>query len=290
MTLGIGLHYDVSPDVYHSDPCEHPSLSASIAHVLASQSPAHAWLAHPRLGGKRSDDETTKEMDHGSLLHALLLGRGRDVVLVDADDWRTKAAKEARDSAREQGAIPVLKHRLVAANDAAVVIRARLKEEWGINLAANGSSSEVVAIWEEESDDGTRVICRGQLDWLSASMGQIVDLKCGASAEPESCVRKFVPMGYDIQRAAYVSAIGRLVPKLAGRVDFSFAFSETAEPYAVTLVEAYGSLRELGERRWRRAVNTWARCLKTNEWPTYTREVVMAEAKPWELEKEGIQL
>jgi len=34
--------FEYTADVYHADPCPKPSLSASIAHILCSQSPAHA--------------------------------------------------------------------------------------------------------------------------------------------------------------------------------------------------------------------------------------------------------
>jgi len=282
--LDVGLHEDIPPEEYHADPCSVPALSASIAKVLIEDSPAHAWLAHPRLGGKRADP--TNDMDRGTLLHALLLNQGRPVVLVDAADWRTKAAKEARDQARSAGALPILKHKLIEAKDAAERIRSRLVKEWGIRL--DRGKSEVVVVWKELADDGTEVLCRGQLDhlYLTKNAANILDLKCGGCAAPDFCVRQMVPMGYDIQRAAYVRAIESLYPHLAGRVEFGFAFCEADEPNAVTLVQAYGSLRELGERRWRRAVNTWARCLKSNEWPTYTRSVVMADAKPWDLERE----
>ena len=32
---------------YHADPCEVPSLSASIASLLVNRSPFHAWSAIP---------------------------------------------------------------------------------------------------------------------------------------------------------------------------------------------------------------------------------------------------
>src|SRR5262245_31717991 len=91
---------------YHADPCETPSLSHSVAHELINKSPLHSWMRHPRLGGQHKKE--TKEMDRGSLVHALLLGAGKPIVIIKADDWRTKASQQDRDYAREQGHIPVL--------------------------------------------------------------------------------------------------------------------------------------------------------------------------------------
>lgn len=84
---------NVSEAAYHADPCPSPSLSQSIAHTLITQSPRHARLEHPRLGGQQR--ASTKAMDEGAILHKLLLGAGADFEMVVADDWRTKAAKES---------------------------------------------------------------------------------------------------------------------------------------------------------------------------------------------------
>ena len=51
--LDAGIH-DIPPREYHADPCPAPSLSRSIAKLLVERSPAHAYAAHPRLGGPRN--------------------------------------------------------------------------------------------------------------------------------------------------------------------------------------------------------------------------------------------
>jgi hypothetical protein len=59
----------------------------------ARSSPLHAWHAHPRLNPDYRHDDDTK-FDVGNIAHKLMLGRGKDIVVLDFDDWRTKAAKE----------------------------------------------------------------------------------------------------------------------------------------------------------------------------------------------------
>src|SRR5687767_12481495 len=102
MALTVGLHYNISPETYFSDPAETPSLSASIAHTLVSKSPIHAWMQHPRLGGRGK--KPTRAMDLGSVVHALLLGAGKEYCVIRApdgepeyEDFKKKAAREARD-------------------------------------------------------------------------------------------------------------------------------------------------------------------------------------------------
>src|SRR3990167_7742109 len=88
--LGVGLHYGIDEDRYHSDPCIVPSLSASTAKLLCERSPEHAHYFHPRLGGNQRAPK--KEWDRGHLVHALLLGRGKDIAIIEAGDFPTKPA------------------------------------------------------------------------------------------------------------------------------------------------------------------------------------------------------
>src|SRR4051794_7079341 len=109
---------DVTADEYHADPCEQPSLSVSIATEMTRRSPLHAWQLHPKLGGLRR--EPTSAMDDGTLIHALLLGKGLDRVAVfDVPDFKKKAAQEARDSATAEGKCVVKKSDFDSAIDVA---------------------------------------------------------------------------------------------------------------------------------------------------------------------------
>jgi len=270
------------PEQYHADPCAMPSLSSTIAHKLVSKSPAHAYLAHPRLGGK--PQEPTAAMDEGSLLHEIIL-RGVDsvqdrLVIVAADDWRTKAAREKRDDARAAGKQPVLEKNLMPALSACVEILARF-QDLGIVLSG---VSEVAAFWQEHASDGTLVQCRGMFDHLLRADGVIYDLKKSRSAHPKALRKHVEGYGYHLQAEAYRRALERIEPRLAGKVQFRWLFVEAEAPYGVTIAEPAGSMRRLGEACWSQAVDAWAHCLATNDWPAYPREVQRLEASPWALE------
>src|ERR1019366_772229 len=101
--------FDIPSDVYHADPCIFPSLSSGIAKNIL-RSPLHAQAKHPRLRLTHDplEDESSSAMKLGSLIHALVLGNGPDFAVIDADDYRTKAARELRDTALEDGFIPIL--------------------------------------------------------------------------------------------------------------------------------------------------------------------------------------
>lgn len=275
------LILDMTEGDYHADPCETPSLSSSIAKVLLDKSAAHAYEAHPRLGGH--PPESSDDMDDGTVLHKLLLGCGQSVCLVDADDWRTKAAREKRDEATAAGQLPMLRRRYDAIASAAERVSQNIRR-LGFDLSAG--VNEASLLWREDSVHGT-VRCRGRVDHLDAQSGLIVDLKKSRSAHPKACERHVLEYGYHVSQAAYTRGVEAKFPALIGRTRFVFLFVELFPPYAVTPAELGGALRELGERRWDEAVESWAWCMSRNNWPAYTDRVVRLEAPPWALRDSG---
>jgi hypothetical protein len=272
---------------YHADPCEIPSLNQSIAHVLLTQTPLHAYAKHPRLGNQPS--ETTIPKIEGTVIHALLLGKGAESIDVLAfDNYRTKAAQTARDDSINAGRTPVLASKHAEIVTAADTIRRNLADQ-GVDFT--GGMTEVPIEWQEEGNEGL-VLCRGRLDFLKleASSALILDPKKIVSADPLTCSRSAEDFGLFVQRAAYVSAVEKLRSELAGRVKFKFVFMEIEAPYAVAVRECSGVAEWFGEQRWRRAVVTWEKCLKTGHWPGYPVEPL--EVRTWaanEEEKYGSQ-
>jgi hypothetical protein len=266
--------YDGIPFAEYLADADGPRLSHSLAHLMLSRSPRHAWAAHPLLGNLRVDDRT-EERDRGTLLHSLLLGGGFSevVAIVDADSWRTKAAKERRAEIEEEGRIAVLAPTFEKAREVADGINESLLE---IGFAGVRSDwrEEVTATWHEGG-----VECRGRMDLLFEP--RILDLKIVRSANPNAFARSMLGYGLDIQHAAYVSAVEHLIPELAGRVRMEFLLCEPFPPYAVCRVHPAGSMRSLGETKWARAVKLWGECLSSGKWPGYGAAEV--EAPQWAL-------
>lgn len=269
---------------YFADPCATPSLSQSCAHTLLSKSPYHAWLEHPRLGGVGR--EPTKAKDNGSLVHSLLLGTGKEIAIVDAEDFKTKAAREERDAARERGKVPVLR---ADAADAMALVADIHKglDELGIRLSG---ASEVKVEWTEDTVHG-EVLCRGMLDHVILDQGVIYDVKTCRSAHPRACTSHVLEYGYHLQEAAYRRAVRALRPEIAGRESFTFLFVEelpegSPRRCVITPVELDGQFRDLGARRWERACETWAWSLKSGRWISYADRVVRLEPPRWALANE----
>jgi len=260
---------------------EVPALSPSIAHILTSESPLHAWSAHRLLGNKPKP--STDEMEWGKILHAVVLSDMDRLHVIDADSFRTNAAREARDTARAAGLIPVC----APAYEEALADGGRIANriaDLGYDLATGASEQRVE--WTEFAVHGN-VTCHGGIDWLRHDRQLIIDLKTHkGSGSPDACAGRLVHTAGVIQAAAYPRAIASLDPSLAGRIEFVFLFAQTVEPFAVTPIACAGSMNELGENRWERAIESWSRCLATNDWPSYATSPVRVEAPAWVLARE----
>ena len=104
--------YDISAADYHADCCPEPSLSASVAQLLLKRSPRHAWYAHPGLN-PNFQPENKKQFDLPTAVHAMLLERDQNrIFVIDARDYKTKAAREARDAHYEKNFIPLRRYEM----------------------------------------------------------------------------------------------------------------------------------------------------------------------------------
>lgn len=261
---------NVSPDEYHAL----PGFSSSVAKTLVSRSALHA---KSEIGKK-----PTKGMDRGSIIHRLVLGKGKDYEVVQHANWMTKDAKAQRDAARARDLVPVLAHDFEDYCIAAEKIRVQLADR-GIDL---DGESELAIEWTEQTIHGP-VLCKGMLDHCWPDRGLILDLKVTENAAPSAIERTAENLGYAIQWAAYTRALVALNPDLAGRVGFAFAFCEPDDPWAVNLSEPDGVFQQLGTQRWMRAVTAWAECSKKDHWPSYGTAINPITAPSWALAREG---
>jgi hypothetical protein len=245
-----------------------PLLSASIAKILVNQSPAHAYLAHPKLGGR--PNRPSPSMNNGTLHHAMLFDGWDGIDVIQANDYRTKAAQEARDASRAAGRVPVLDKEVEQLHVAKLAHFNQLK---ALGLTPTGGQAGEIVTWKEVAADGTPVRCKAMLDY--SWVNRFLEWKTIKAADPDSCVRAAWKLGYDIQTYAYIRSLEskpnpvRPMESMAGRIGCAIAFAEIEPPYAVTAFKPSASFIESGRRRWERAVNLWAACLKSGNWPNY---------------------
>jgi hypothetical protein len=300
---------DCTPDEYH----KLPGFSASLAKIVIRQSAAHAKDAADRQAERfaaedEPDDEDMpadrrKRLDGGSIDHALILGIGKRIEVIPADMLATngaistKAAKAFVEEHRRAGRIPIKEADLEVHERIADAVRAR--------IAAAGhildGRSELAIEWWEPTSHGP-VMCRCMMDHVvmwdaelpfsGAAPGALIyELKMVGDAHPERCQRTAENLGYAIAAAAYPRALAALYPRLAGRTSLQFLFCETKRPYAIwDPPRCSGAFREIGERRWLRAVRAWAELQATGKAPSYREQGYDEITAPmWTLKQEGYQ-
>ncbi|MHB1950206.1 MAG: PD-(D/E)XK nuclease-like domain-containing protein [Acidiferrobacteraceae bacterium] len=276
MTLKAGIH-SLAADAYHADEInEQPTLNASVLKHLVADSPLHAWTAHAKLNPGYVE-KTASRFDVGTAAHAIFLeGADHRVHVVQANDWRTKAAQEVRDRARAEGLIPLLAHEWERVSALLVALRtqvAQINAEPPLFHAAG--KPEQTLIWEDRG-----VWCRALIDWFHDDLSTVDDLKTtGLSANPHTWGdRTMFSIGADIQAAFTLRGLRKA---LGVESTFRFVVIETSEPYAACALTPSTQALELANAKIDRGLDRWKRCLETGEWPGYAREVLTVDPPPW---------
>lgn len=253
---------------YFADPAPVPSLTQSIAKILLDHSPKHAWLAHPRLNPVFEADDPTK-YDTGNIGHSLLIGRGKELQIVQADDWRTKLAKEAREEAAKNGKLGVLEKDYEIGLQMAAAARHQLDERGFDSAFTEEGYGELVLAWQEGP-----IWLRTMIDWLEPQMFSWDYKSTKASAAPHAVATRLQDGGWEIQAAMHERGLDALDPENAGRRKFRFVLQESEPPYALTVAELDEHCLTLGRRRLAVAIEIWKRATEKNLWPMYPLETV----------------
>lgn len=269
--------YDISEDVYHGDPCATPSFSSSFLKELLAKSPLHAFYKHPRLN-TAFVPENKKAFDLGKAAHAALLGEGGEVVEVNFNDYRTKAAREARDEAYAEGKTPLLSYQ--ARNVEAMVKSARRQLSYNEDGAyfLEAGHSEQSAFWQEDG-----VWCRARYDRIPLNRRFIYDYKTtSGSAHPDEFLRKIVNLGYDLSAAHYIEAERQIH---GHEPNYFFVVQEIEEPYGLSVIALTPAFLELGRLKRNRAMSIGSWCLKNEKWFPYPNRACYVDPPAYDFRK-----
>lgn len=259
---------------YHADlVADVPTLSASIAKILCTASPAHAFAAHPKLNPD-FERKVSDSFDLGTCAHSLLLEGVENVHIVEKDNWSTKDAKEEREEARANGRVPLLRKdwervcRMTVAAD-------RQLDALHLNPRpfTNGKP-EVTLVWEMEG-----VACRALIDWLHEDAGTVCDYKTtSASAHPAAWPKTALGIGADIQIAMHSAGVEQCFGQ---KPEWRYIVQETYPPYALSVIAPDKDWLEIGQDKLDYALRTWKQCMETGVWAGYPQEVAYAELPGW---------
>ena len=256
--------YQLDDAEYHADPVPGGSLSASGAKLLLPPS-CPARFHHYRTHGR----PPKREFDLGHAAHLQVLGAGPELAVVDAPDWRTKAAREARDQAYAAGRVPLLAGQHQQVTDMAAALRRHPIA--GELLDPGRMVAEQSLFWiDDEGQAATPVWRRARIDALSrpGDIGAlVVDYKTCRSADVEHISRAMWLYGYAMQAAWYLDAATATGLIHAGLARFLFVFQEIDPPYVVSVIEPDATALRIGAERNREAIETYRMCVESGQWP-----------------------
>lgn len=266
-----GIYPGVSSADYFSDPCPTPSLTQSLVKILIERSPEHAWTAHPRLNPQFEYDDDTK-FDIGNVAHRLILGRGKEIEVVQFPDWRTRASQELRKAAADRGCIAVLQHQFEQAADMATEARRRLDRHEDKDAFTAGLP-EVMIAWEENG-----IWFRSLIDWLHADYRTVDDYKSsGMSMAPHVIGIRAEAAGWHIQAAFIERGLDALDPAGAGRRRYRFIGQETDKPHALTVMHMNEYWMTMGRKKVEAGMSLWRAAIENNYWRNYGVRAVIPE-------------
>jgi hypothetical protein len=256
---------------YHGDPVVGGSLSYSGAKALLD---CPARYHHDREHGR----PPKPAYDLGHLAHGMVLGVGLPVVVIDAKDWTTKAAKEARQAAYDDGAVPVLPADHARATAMAAAVRAHPFA----SALLSGGVAERSLFW---ADPRTGLNKRARIDWYrnpepdAHLPAVLVDYKTTTDASLGAIRRTIAAYSYHQQDGWYREGVRVLGLDEAPR--FVFVFQEKTAPYVVTVVELDAEARRIGEERNDRAVDLYLSCTASGVWPGYIDDIATLSLPGW---------
>lgn len=270
--------YDIPAEDYHADPIPGGSLSSSGARKLLPPScPALYKYEHDNPSAAR------KVFEIGHAAHALALGTGPELVLVDAVRWDTKVTKAEVAEIRERGAVPLKREEY----DRLHAMAAALREHpvASVLFAAGTGHAEQSLFWE---DRPTGVRRRARLDWLPAfNDGRrmvLPDYKSCVSAEPEALAKAMDNHGYHCQGAWYLDGV-RALGLADEHAEFVLVAQEKTPPFLVTVVQPDAMAMRIARARNRDAIELYARCVAEDHWPGYSDRVELASLPTWTINR-----
>lgn len=240
-----GIYGGVSNRDYHRD----PALGSTSLKTLATKTPAH--YIHDKTHPKFSDAFTL-----GTAAHSLILEDDTSgIEIVFADNWLTKAAKEAKSAALAAGKQPLLAKEMtqVQAMQYAVMSHPEASKLF------TGHQAEQSVFWDE---NGLMLKCRPDA-WKP---GHLVDLKTTVNADPREFGKTAHNFGYHQSAAHYIDGVKEATGE---ELPFKFVLVEKTAPYLVSVVELDWEAINLGRALNDRAKRIYRECTDANRWPGY---------------------
>lgn len=279
-----GIYRKIPMDSYHEQLTVGPSISSSGLREIENRSPLHYWATSYLNPDRPEEEASTPSLDFGRAVHTLLLSEDgfRDDYVVrpetyedDAGKWKpwsgnATVCREWLAARRKEGKTVLLKSQVtdihgmadrLSKNTVAVdLLRGRIERSIIVKDAKTG-------VWVKSRPDS---IPRDTI---------IADLKTCSDASQVAIGRSIINYGYLQQMALAITCLEEVGQR---QVDEAvLLFVETTYPYAFNIKPLDNGDVYTAMRQNRRALNVFAECLKTGDWPTYPDNMRTWSAPQW---------
>jgi len=280
-----GIYRKVPMEAYHAQLTVTPSISSSGLREIENRSPLH-YFATSYLNPDRPDEDVSSPaLDFGRAVHTLLLSEDgfqdqyvvRPETYPDAKTgefkpWSGNATvcKEWLADRRKEGKTVLLKSQVADINGMADRLS---RNTVAVDLLRGRIERSIIV-----KDQATGVYVKSRPDSIPADT-IIADLKTCADASPVSVGRSIVNFGYLQQMALAIECLERVGPSKVSEAVLLFV--ETSYPYAYNIKPLDNGDIHTAMRQNRRALNTFAECLKAGDWPTFSDNMLTWSAPKW---------
>jgi len=237
-------------------------------------SPAIYYARH--LDPNRPPRETKAGQLEGNLAHCAILEPaefGKRYVVGEALNRNTNKWKEFVAANPDRVAIQPDQYDAAMRQADSVRSLPEVREALDVGIA------EPSAFW---IDPETGAECRCRPDWAhfcGDRSAVLFDVKTYSSASPAEFRRQIARKRYHVQDAFYTDGYAA-----AADVDvlgFVFVAVETEWPYAANAVMLSDDSKELGRHEYYRNLTTYMQCLKSGEWPGYSKGIDVVSLPAW---------
>jgi len=278
-----GIYRRVPMDAYHGQLTVGPSISSSGLREIETRSPLHYWATSYLNPERIEDDGDNAGMILGRAAHTLLLSEDgfRDEYVVRPESYEDDAGKWKPWSGNANVCKQWLADR--KAEGKTVILKSQVEAIQGIanQLVRNPVAADLLRGRIERSiitkDAKTGIWLKSRPDSIPRDT-IIADLKTCADASQRGTSRSILDQGYLMQMALAITSLEAVGQPISEAV---LVFVETKPPYAFNIKPLDNGDVYIAMRLNRRAINTFAECLKANDWPTYEESMRTWSAPTW---------
>ncbi len=154
------------------------------------------------------------------------------------------------------------------------------------SVLAHPVASKMVALSYKQANifcghRATSIMRKGRPDMLLVtSQGRPVigDLKTCEDGSPTEFAKAIAGWDYHIQNAYYTQVLEDIIGE---RPAFLFVTVEKADPWACTVYQLDDESIEAGHKACEKALESYARCMDSGEWPAYSNDVETLRLPQW---------